>query len=76
MVRAGVPNMLPWVHLNGHPVYVSASAVVPTDADTNGTPVLHFDGADLELLQIMETCGCHHNMNDCEHRRSRTVTAR
>src|SRR5579872_2245090 len=28
MVRAGVPNMLPWVQFNGHPVYVSASAVV------------------------------------------------
>ncbi|HUZ69783.1 MAG TPA: formyltransferase family protein [Candidatus Saccharimonadales bacterium] len=76
MVRAGVPNMLPWVRFNGHSVYVSASAVVNPGAGTDGTPVIHFEGADLELLRTMETCGCHHNMNDCEHRRSRTVTAR
>ena len=76
MVRAGVPNMLPWVQINGHSVYVSASAVVHSGAGTDGKPVIHFEGADLELLQTMETCGCHHNMNDCEHRRSRTVTAR
>jgi methionyl-tRNA formyltransferase len=75
MVRAGVPNMLPWVQLNGECVYVSASAVVPTGADTDGRPAIHYAGADLELLQTMATCGCHHNMNDCEHRRSRTVTA-
>lgn len=76
MIRAGVPNMLPCVQVNGHSVYVTAGAVVPTGAGPEGKRVLHFAGADLLLLETMDTCGCHHNMKDCEHRRSQTVTAR
>jgi hypothetical protein len=37
---------------------------------------MHFPSGDLLLLEIMDTCGCHHNTNDCAHRRSQTVTGR
>ncbi len=76
MVRAGVPNMLPWVELDGRSVYVTAARVAHGTAPPPGAPVLQFPGGDLVLLGTQETCGCHHNMNDCEHRRSRAVTGR
>jgi methionyl-tRNA formyltransferase len=75
MVRAGTPNMLPWVMLDGRAAYVSAARVADgTPAD--GVPVVHFPSGDLLLLETMDTCGCHHNTNDCAHRRSQTVTGR
>jgi methionyl-tRNA formyltransferase len=75
MVRAGVPNMLPWVMRDGRAVYVS-SARVANGASPDGVPVLHFPAGDLLLLETMDTCGCHHNTNDCAHRRSQSVTGR
>ncbi|MGA7989005.1 MAG: formyltransferase family protein [Candidatus Dormiibacterota bacterium] len=76
MVRAGVPNMLPWAELDGHCVYVTEARVAGGTAEEPGARVLHFPGGDLVLLRTQETCGCHHNMNDCEHRRARAVTGR
>ena len=75
MVRAGVPNMLPWVMRDGRAVYVKAAAVANGSAPA-GAPVLHYVNGDLVLLETMDTCGCHHNTNDCAHRRSQTVTGR
>ena len=75
MVRAGAPNMLPWVMRDGRAVYVRAARVA-NGGSADGTTVLHFPAADLELLETMDTCGCHHNTNDCAHRRSQTVTGR
>jgi methionyl-tRNA formyltransferase len=75
MVRAGAPNMLPWVTRDGRAAYVSAARVANGTPPT-GVPVLHFPSGDLLLLETMDTCGCHHNTNDCAHRRSQTVTGR
>jgi methionyl-tRNA formyltransferase len=75
MVRAGAPNMLPWVMRDGRAVYVRAARVA-NGGSADGTPVLRFPAGDLELLETMDTCGCHHNTNDCAHRRSQTVTGR
>jgi methionyl-tRNA formyltransferase len=75
MVRAGAPNMLPWVMRDGRVAYVK-SARVANGASADGVPVLHFPGGDLLLLETMDTCGCHHNTNDCAHRRSQAVTGR
>jgi methionyl-tRNA formyltransferase len=76
MVRAGVPNMLPWVERHGHVVYVKAARVADGTPPPAGAPVLRYPGGDLVLLETMETCGCHHNTNDCAHLRSRAVTGR
>jgi len=76
MVRAGVPNMLPWVELDGHILYISAARVADGMPPAAGAPLLHYPGGDLVILKTMQTCGCHHNTNDCEHRRSQTVTGR
>jgi methionyl-tRNA formyltransferase len=76
MVRAGVPNMLPWVERGGQIVYVDAARVADGIPAPDGAPVLHYPGGDLVLVETMETCGCHHNTNDCAHRRSQTVTGR
>jgi methionyl-tRNA formyltransferase len=75
MVRAGAPNMLPWVMRDGRAAYVSAARVA-NGTPPNGVPVVHFPSGDLLLLETMDTCGCHHNTNDCAHRRSQTVTGR
>jgi methionyl-tRNA formyltransferase len=75
MVRAGAPNMLPWVMRDGRAVYVKAAQVANGPAPAEA-PVLHFAGGDLVLLETMDTCGCHHNTNDCAHRRSQAVTGR
>jgi methionyl-tRNA formyltransferase len=75
MVRAGAPNMLPWVMRDGRAVYVRAARVA-NGASVDGVPVMHFPAGDLVLLETMDTCGCHHNTNDCAHRRSQTVTGR
>jgi methionyl-tRNA formyltransferase len=75
MVRAGAPNMLPWVMRHGRAAYVS-EARVANGSPVDGVPVMHFPSGDLLLLEIMDTCGCHHNTNDCAHRRSQTVTGR
>jgi methionyl-tRNA formyltransferase len=75
MVRAGAPNMLPWVMRDGRAVYVKAARVA-NGASADGVPVLHFPAGDLLLLETMDTCGCHHNTNDCAHRRSQPVTGR
>ena len=76
MVRAGAPNMLPWVERNGHSLYVSSARVGDAASAPPGASVLPFPDGDLILLETMETCGCHHNRSDCEHRRSQTVTGR
>lgn len=68
MVRAGAPNMLPWVMRDGRAAYVSAARVANGSVPPE-TPALHFPGGDLLLLETMDTCGCHHNTNDCAHRR-------
>jgi methionyl-tRNA formyltransferase len=75
MVRAGAPNMLPWVMRDGRAVYVK-SARVANGASPDGVPILHYPAGDLLLLETMDTCGCHHNTNDCAHRRSQAVTGR
>jgi methionyl-tRNA formyltransferase len=75
MVRAGAPNMLPWVMRDGRAAYVSAARVAD-GTPVDGVPVVHFPSGDLLLLETMDTCGCHHNTNDCAHRRSQTVTGR
>jgi methionyl-tRNA formyltransferase len=75
MVRAGAPNMLPWVMRDGRAVYVKAARVADGQA-TNGASLMHFPAGDLVLTETMDTCGCHHNTNDCAHRRSQTVTGR
>jgi methionyl-tRNA formyltransferase len=75
MVRAGVPNMLPWVMRDGRAVYVKAARVAD-GASVDGVPLLHYPNGDLMLLETMDTCGCHHNTNDCAHRRTQTVTGR
>ncbi|MFI5286308.1 MAG: methionyl-tRNA formyltransferase [Candidatus Dormibacteria bacterium] len=75
MVRAGAPNMLPWVMRDGRAVYVK-SARVANGTSADGVPVLHYPAGDLLLLETMDTCGCHHNTNDCAHRRSQAVTGR
>jgi methionyl-tRNA formyltransferase len=76
MVRAGAPNMLPWVERNGHSLYVSSARVGDATSAPPGASVVSFPDGDLILLETMETCGCHHNRSDCEHRRSQTVTGR
>jgi methionyl-tRNA formyltransferase len=76
MVRAGVPNMLPWVERDGHILYVNSARVADGTPAPDGELVLHYPQGDLVVLNTMETCGCHHNRNDCEHRRSRAVTGR
>ena len=75
MVRAGAPNMLPWVMRDGRAAYVSAARVA-NGSPVDGVPIVHFPTGDLLLLGTMDTCGCHHNTNDCAHRRSQTVTGR
>ncbi len=75
MVRAGAPNMLPWVMRDGRAVYVKAARVA-NGAGADGVPVVHYPAGDLQLVETMDTCGCHHNTNDCAHRRSQTVTGR
>jgi methionyl-tRNA formyltransferase len=76
MVRAGVPNMLPWVERHGHILYVTSARVADGTPIPDGALVLRYPGGDLVVRKTMETCGCHHNRNDCEHRRSQTVTGR
>ena len=73
MVRAGAPNMLPWVDVDGRAVYVKA-AQVADGGSSDGAPVVHFPAGDLLLLETMNTCGCHHNTNDCQHRRAKAST--
>jgi methionyl-tRNA formyltransferase len=75
MVRAGTPNMLPWMMRDGRAVYVKAARVA-SGAHADGVPVIHYPAGDLQLVETMDTCGCHHNTNDCAHRRSQTVTGR
>jgi len=75
MVRAGTPNMLPWVDMDGRAVYVKAAHVADAGPH-DGIPLLHFPSGDLELVETMDTCGCHHDTNDCQHRRARATTSR
>ena len=76
MVRAGAPNMLPWVMRDGRAVYVKAARVAD-GASVNGVPVAALTPTVTSmLLETMDTCGCHHNTNDCAHRRTQTVTGR
>jgi hypothetical protein len=56
-------------------VYVKGARAA-NGASPDGLPVVHYPGGDLILLETMDTCGCHHNTNDCAHRRSQTVTGR
>jgi len=52
MVRAGAPNMLPWVMRDGRVAYVNPRALA-NGASADGVPVLHFPGGDLLLLETM-----------------------
>jgi methionyl-tRNA formyltransferase len=49
MVRAGAPNMLPWVMRDGRAVYVKAARVAD-GASVDGVPLLHYPNGDLMLL--------------------------
>jgi methionyl-tRNA formyltransferase len=66
MVRAGVPNMLAWAMVDGRPAYVRSARTVPDGADRH--PVLRFADGALELTATSPTCGCHHDVADCQHR--------
>ena len=67
MVRAGFPNMLAWALVEGRPTYVRSARIAATGT-AEERPVLHFDDGVLELTETAPTCGCHHNVADCEHR--------
>lgn len=69
MVRAGFPNMLAWAMVRGRPTYVRGARIVSHGAAARG-PALRFDDGVLELTAISPTCGCHHNVADCQHRES------
>ncbi|HZB97305.1 MAG TPA: formyltransferase family protein [Candidatus Sulfotelmatobacter sp.] len=63
MVRAGVPNMRAWLELDDHPVYVSQARV-----GADGHRGVEFADGFLQVLDVHETCGCHHDVADCPHR--------
>lgn len=69
MVRAGFPNMLAWALIEGRPTYVRGARILEGDAGA-GHPVLRFGDGTLELTETAPTCGCHHNVADCQHRES------
>ena len=74
MVRAGFPNMLAWVDLDGAPEYVHSARRVPAGAAAEH-PLLHFPDGDLELTGLTPTCSCHHDVADCPHREAAVAAA-
>ena len=75
MVRAGYPNMLAWVDLDGASEYVHSARRVPRGAGSTH-PLLHFPDGDLELAGLTPTCSCHHDVADCPHREAAATAAR
>jgi methionyl-tRNA formyltransferase len=71
MVRAGVPNMPAWAHIDGRDLYVMGAAV-SHDGD-GGFPRLRYADGDLVVTETSERCGCHHDTPDCPHRASTTA---
>jgi hypothetical protein len=67
MVRAGFPNMLAWVDVNGTPRYVHRARVLH-DGAAPDAPALRFPDGTLELTTLSPTCSCHHDLPDCPHR--------
>ena len=67
MVRAGFPNMLAWVELNGAPEYVHSARLLRDGAAT-ANPVIPYEDGGLELTSLSSTCSCHHDLADCPHR--------
>ena len=67
MVRAGYPNMLAWVEVDGVPCYVTAARLA-TGGTSEDHPVVDFPDGGLELTETSPTCGCHHDEADCPHR--------
>ena len=67
MVRAGFPNMLAWVEIDGVACYVSGARLIGGGGPGSG-PVLQYPDSGLELTTTAPTCGCHHDVTDCPHR--------
>lgn len=63
MVRAGFPNMVAWVELDGRPTYVLRAA---RDDGRDGAGVDYPDGR-LRLVETSATCACHHDELECPH---------
>lgn len=59
MVRAGNPNMLAAAWHEGRVAYVRRAVPVAVD-DGHPGPRLHYPDGDLLLLELAESCGCHH----------------
>jgi hypothetical protein len=69
MVRAGVPNMLAWAHVDGHDVYVRKARLL-SNGNPGSSPVLTYPDGALQIVEASSTCGCHHDVSDCPHRSS------
>ena len=69
MVRAGVPNMLAWAHVDGRDVYVLKARLLSNGNPGSG-PVLKYPDGMLQIIEASSTCGCHHDVSDCPHRES------
>ncbi len=68
LVRAGDPNMLAAALLEGRVAYVRRALPVAAD-DRRPGPRLHYPDGDLLLLELAESCGCHHGepVGGCPH---------
>jgi methionyl-tRNA formyltransferase len=68
MVRAGDPNMLAAAFHEGRVAYVRRAIPVAAD-DVRPGPRLHYPDGDLLLLELAESCGCHHAepVGSCPH---------
>jgi methionyl-tRNA formyltransferase len=64
MIRAGVPNMPAWTTVNGRTVFVlHAHAGAPAP----GHPGIAFADGEIAVDEVLEQCGCHHNLVSCPH---------
>ncbi len=68
LVRAGDPNMLAAAFHEGRVAYVRRALPVAADDGRPG-PRLHYPDGDLLLLELSESCGCHHGepVGSCPH---------
>jgi methionyl-tRNA formyltransferase len=68
LVRAGDPNMLAAAFHEGRVAYVRRAIPVAADDGRPG-PRLHYPDGDLLLLELAESCGCHHGepVGSCPH---------